>query len=960
MYLKQDDQIIPILVEDEAWPGVKRIAEKVADDFALVFDVRPAVLTRHQAKKEKADHVILFATIGCSPLLEELVQNGKLNVTEVEHKWEVFGLRLIENPWDGVKAALVIFGSDKRGTIYGMFHLSELIGVSPLVYWGDAQPQKRENQNIGPEEEMISKEPSVRYRGFFINDEWPCFGNWCMEKFGGFTAEMYDKVFELLLRLKGNYLWPAMWTSSFALDGPGLASAELADCYGVIMGNSHHEPCLRAGEEWDIVRGPQSIYGNEWNYLVNREGLLRYWEDSLRERGHFDSIITVGMRGERDSMLEGPSTLADNINILKDIITEQKKRISAEDMKNGKTSPMLLAIYKEVERYFYGDHKTPGLKDWEGIEDVILMFCEDNFGHMRFLPQEDWPKHEAGYGMYYHLDYHGGPVSYEWINSTPLSQIWEQMTVAYEHGIREVWMVNVGDLKGNEFPLSYFMELAYDYEKWGGSNADSPRKYTECWVRTQFGDDFEKTKLCNLLTETIGLIAKRRPEALSSTTYHPYHFREADRMIMQAERLDQQLEEFRKLATKKAQTAYESMVYYPLKLGLNLLLMQLYSGKNAHYAMQHKGIANHYADLVKEKLREDNRLVEEFGRWNEEKWKYMASGAHIGFSKWNEDGCAYPLRTYVEPFGRPRLGVSRADGSRMLCKNYGVPDTMEIYDFMSAGAEPVVLELANTGIGALHCEVTSTPCSWLNIKLSNSRITVQETLTISCIPQFLPREEEICEVKIKDGETTIRLMIHGRFVDTESAPEFTFYPRDGVIAIDSAHFAWTRYSEQLLVLKDYGLCDIAVKATPSTLKAEVENAPAAGYRFVCEESGIYEVELWSAPTNPLWPESCMEFAVGVKSEGTDFVWRSYAAVGEDYQAGEPENIEWAKGVVEQYHSTRFCVTLTKGVCELAVAFLEGSFVLERLFICPLGLRPKCSCLGTPENWYSKNEESVIR
>ena len=148
------------------------------------------------------------------------------------------------------------------------------------------------------------------------------------------------------------------------------------------------------------------------------------------------------------------------------------------DMKNGKTSPMLLAIYKEVERYFYGDHKTPGLKDWEGIEDVILMFCEDNFGHMRFLPQEDWPKHEAGYGMYYHLDYHGGPVSYEWINSTPLSQIWEQMTVAYEHGIREVWMVNVGDLKGNEFPLSYFMELAYDYEKWGGSNADSHRTYT--------------------------------------------------------------------------------------------------------------------------------------------------------------------------------------------------------------------------------------------------------------------------------------------------------------------------------------------------------------------------------------------------------------------------------------------------------------------------------------------------
>ncbi len=255
----------------------------------------------------------------------------------------------------------MIAGSDKRGTIYGLFHLSELLGVSPWVYFADVLPVKRDTVILTQAVNTVSKEPSVKYRGFFINDEWPSFGSWTFRHFGGFTAEMYDKVFELLLRLKGNYLWPAMWTSSFSLDGPGMANALLADEYGIVMSNSHHEPCLRHSEEWDLVKGEGSPYGTEWNFDRNKKGLTRYWRDGLRRNGRLENIITMGMRGERDSEILGhAATLKENIDYLKEVISTQNQLIRECVDNNLDQVPRMLALYKEVEAYFYGDDKTEG------------------------------------------------------------------------------------------------------------------------------------------------------------------------------------------------------------------------------------------------------------------------------------------------------------------------------------------------------------------------------------------------------------------------------------------------------------------------------------------------------------------------------------------------------------------------------------------------------------------------
>ncbi|MFL6516454.1 MAG: glycosyl hydrolase 115 family protein, partial [Bacillus sp. (in: firmicutes)] len=300
--------------EKEAFSGVKKIARKVMHDVELVFGYAPQAATD---KKKLSRYTVLYGTVDHSPMLHELQEKNMIDLSEIKDKREVYLFQVIDYPFEGVEKALVIAGSDKRGTIYGLFHLSELLGVSPLVDWSDVKPLRKDSFSLSGDLKYISKEPSVRYRGFFINDEWPAFGNWTMKNFGGFNEEMYDHVFELLLRLKGNYLWPAMWSARFSDDGPGLANAELADEYGVVMGASHHEPCLRYGEEYKYLRGENSKYGDAWNFITNREGIIKFWEDGLKRSGKFENVITVGMRGEQDTSIMGKeAALAENIELL--------------------------------------------------------------------------------------------------------------------------------------------------------------------------------------------------------------------------------------------------------------------------------------------------------------------------------------------------------------------------------------------------------------------------------------------------------------------------------------------------------------------------------------------------------------------------------------------------------------------------------------------------------------------
>ncbi len=963
-----------ILTEECAFEGVRRIADTVSKDIALVTgaDVRCISSLEELSGMQGISQIILCATAGHSALLERLSASGCVELSDLyrdgKPKREVYGIRLVKQPFEDIAEALVIFGSDKRGTIYGMFALSEYIGVTPLIFWGDAAPARKGYIEIGKDIQTtpVSKEPSVRYRGFFVNDEWPCFGNWVCRHYGGFNAEAYRIVFEFLLRLKGNYLWPAMWTASFPLDGPASKNEELANLYGVVMGYSHHEPCLRASEEWDKVKGADTAYGCGWNFYTNEEGLLNYWRDALMRSGKYENIITIGMRGERDSsMLGEDASVGENINLLKRIIKAQRQLIRECVDENLENVPQLLALYKEVEQYFYGDKENVGLKDWEELDGVICMLCEDNFGQMRTLPIEEVRNRKGGWGMYYHLDYHGGPVSYEWVDSTPLSKIWEQMSMAYEYGIRDVWIVNVGDVKFHEVPLTYFMSLAYDYERWGEKNPHSYEEYVKQWVHavfSQVSDDLQ-TKIGQVLTDYIMINSIRRPEALHAEVYHPCHYTETDRMLHRALQVERMSAEVMEALSENDKTGYYSMIHYPASASVNLLKMHLYAGKNHHYARQGKPVANRYGELARECMETDRKLAEEFAGFQNGKWDGMQLAQHIGFTKWNEDDYRYPVLCHVEPAHRLRLAVSRKDSERTAGKSYGMMEKIAVPDFLYAGCSEVILEVANTGLGVLHYDISvqnemELP-GWLTVTPLSGDVDLQQDIVISCDRRKLPEKvEQICLV-IAAEDTEIAVEIQAKAAEKEAREIAAADAQKTISAASGRVFLTGRYgivmkaehyyskkdigTAAYRVMQGYGKYGSGVKVFPSTASFTAESdKPALTYCFLIPESGEYQVRLHTAPTNSVQKGK----AVGI------LVQNHYMElVAADFRAGECNDADWCRGVLNQEHINEESIYFEKGVQTLEIGALEAGVVLEQIHIYPKGTYLPEGYLGSEESAY---------
>jgi len=937
------------IIEPEAFEGVKRIALKVAQDFKKVCGALPKI-SEPRPGFTGGKNTIIFATIGKSPITDKLISKGKFNPSAIKGKREVFQIKMIDNE------TLLVCGSDKRGTIYGMFALSEFIGVSPLHFWGDAEPLRKNKIEITKKIETVSKEPSVKYRGIFINDEWPCFGSWTFNHFKGFNAEMYEHVFELILRLKGNYLWPAMWSASFALDGPGILNEELADIYGVIIGSSHHEPCLRASEEWDKVRGPKSVYGNEWNYYTNKKGLLRYWEDGLIRSGKYENLITLGMRGERDSsILGGNSTLKDNIDLLKDIIINQRELIKKHVNQDINSVPQVMALYKEVEEYFNGDEKNEGLISWKELDGVTFLLCDDNFGFIRTLPEEKIRTRKGGFGMYYHFDYHGGPISYEWMPSTTFERTWEQMCMAYDYGARDIWVINAGDLKFNEVPLAYFMELAYDFDKWGTAAPNSIRNYTSIWLEKTFpaADSETRNKMSAVLHGYINLNSIRRPEAINPEIYHPCHYLEADRMLNNAEYIDLLNEDALSELTGNEKDAYYSMIYIPAKASINLLRMHIYAGKNNHYAKQGKKIANYFSSLVSECIGKDYDLAKDIAAFKKGKWKGMELSQHIGFVKWNSDNCRYPLRIQVEPANKPRMVVSRKDREEIYTKTYGNPMTIKIHDFLYAGSEKVILEIANDGTGCLNYTIESDKqYDWLHISSIKGTVESQEDIIISCDRNKITSAVQTARILIKDGETTVAAEIKAKAIDAKELPPMTYLSNSGVIAIHADKFCAKKdvQSAGFIELKNSGRNGSSMKVFPTTVDfGEKDKKPSLTYRFLIEEAGEHIIKIKTTPTNPVQSSRSIHLSLSYLNNE-----KIIATIPADYKPGSYLPKDWSKGVLNNIRSTETSLAFEKGVQEITIGALEAGLVLERILIYKKSNTPLQSYLGPPESYHTKN------
>lgn len=636
---------------DTNYKGIRIAAEAFAGDVFLVTGKKPKLVENAEALTGPA---IVVGTMNQNPVIEKAAKAGQIDLTAIEGKWECYSTKLADGN-------LLIAGSDKRGCIYGIYRLSEMIGVSPWVWFADVTPEKKETLTFTAEElECVSKEPSVKYRGIFINDESPSFTGWAYNKFGALNDKMYSHVFELILRLKGNYLWPAMWGNIFSEEGSEHPqdNIRVADEYGVVMGTSHHEPMCRAGEEWRHLWQQYTDKYN-WDFAVNREGISKFWADGIKRNKPYESVITVGMRGEADSELAG--SMQYNIDLLKDIILTQKSQLAAEGLEHA---PKMLVVYKEVEKYWNGNADSEGLKDWKDedgnspLDDVVIMLCEDNFGNVRSLPvTEKLKNRKGGWGMYYHFDYNGAPRGYMWLNVMQLEKTWEQLSETYDCGVRDIWIVNVGDLKPMEMQISYYMDLAYDFEKYGTNGSVTPGDYYLQFIKQQFPygvSEVLQAQMAGLLAGYSKLNGICKPEYMREHIYSIENFGEAQSMLDFALFLMEGAEVCKAEIPAELQDAYEQLVYYPVTASANVVALYVYSAYNRYYAEKKDVRTNGFAALVEEAIAKDKELMRHY---NEEmsggKWYKMMSQPHLGYVAWNAENAAPPTPVVLEDVDCP-------------------------------------------------------------------------------------------------------------------------------------------------------------------------------------------------------------------------------------------------------------------------------------------------------------------
>lgn len=607
------NQSFNLCISDNDNIAVKLAAKNLVNDFASVCGAKVSIVSTANNSR------IIAGTIGQSAAIDQLVKDGVIDAKELKGKVEKF-IIITDYKTQSGENSIIIAGSDRRGTVYGIYELSRQIGVSPWYYWADT-PILKQNGIYVKNGKYTDGEPAVRYRGIFLNDEAPCLTTWVKNTFGTNYGghKFYEKVFELMLRLKGNYIWPAMWGWAFYSDDP--LNGKVADDMGIMVGTSHHEPMSRPQQEWHRHIAKAKASGNdkskhEWNYATNKAELDEFWYGGVERNKNTEDIITIGMRGDGDMAMSEDR----NVKLLESVIANQRKLISKARGKKATEVPQMWALYKEVQDYYDDGMKVP--------DDVIMLLCDDNWGNVRRVPTAKERKRKGGWGLYYHVDYVGAPRNTKTLNVTPVENMWEQLSLAYNNGIQKLWILNVGDLKPMEYPIQQFMDMAWN------PNFDI-KQHTTDFCATFVGKEMAE-EAARIYRQVCKLNGRCTPEMLDAKTYN-LEAGEWDIVIDEYKTLEvEALRQYAELP-KESRAAYYQTILFPVQLMCNL--HQMYHAQAMNNALNKKGDAamNVWADKCETYFKRDGELMRYY---NKElaggKWDGMMIQKHIGYTSWND------------------------------------------------------------------------------------------------------------------------------------------------------------------------------------------------------------------------------------------------------------------------------------------------------------------------------------
>jgi hypothetical protein len=941
-----------IYVDPKDWPGVLRAANDLSNDIKDVTGKTPKVISDAKFTER---NVIIIGTVGRSEIINELVAAHKIDVSAIRGKWESYFTQVVRKPLPGVDWALVICGSDKRGSIYGIYDLSEESGQSPWYYWADVPAKKHAELHVKAGKFSVG-EPSVKYRGIFFNDEAPSLSGYIHGKYGdvpqngdptkgpiipagvaNYDHEFYSHVFELLLRCKGNYLWPAMWNNAFNEDDP--ANAATADMYGIVMGTSHQEPMLRAQKEWD--RLPHSVTGGSWNYATHPDVLDRFWQDGLTRNKNYESIITMGLRGENDSaMVQGTDQA---IDLLNKIIPAQRKIIGETINPDVTQVPQMWSLYKEVQNYY----ETGGL---HAPDDITLLWAEDNNGNIRRLPTAEERNRSGGAGIYYHFDYHGGPTDYRWVNTSPISRVWDQMSLAKQYSADRIWIVNVGKFKNIEFATDYFLNLGWDSNRWTN---DTMREYTRLWATREFGP-VHADEIADIMTLYTKFNGRRKPERLATSTYSVANYNEAETVANDYNALASRAEALSRLLPKDEQDAFYELVLFPVKACANLNEMYVAGAKNELNAQQGRVSANDFADMARRDYANDAALMKHYNtEFVGGKWDHFQDDVHIGYTSWAEPrtpSMAQIHLTSVPATNPPALGVAVENSAAAWPGGEGEPILPR---FNSIAQQRRYIDVFNRGTGAV--QYTATPSDpWIVLSAVRGSVAKEERLWVSIDWSKAPQGAAVGSVKIAQGDTAVNVK-----VDAISAADVTrdtltgFVEDGGVVSIEPEHYTskadvgdlkWIRvedYGRTLSAMRGQGPVDFGPLAPP-------QGSPRLEYKtyfFTSGEATVYNV---LAPNLAFIPGRNLRFAVSIDDQTPAMVTGVPTTI---VAAASPRNSnEWEKNVKDEARIVSTKVQIpSSGYHTLKVWMVDPGITLQKIFMDLGGLKP--SYLGPPESYY---------
>lgn len=856
-----------IYYDQNDYKVVEIAANHLVKDIENITGTAPDVFIDNNKLR---DNVVIAGTIGKNELINKLIKEGKIDTLGITGKWETYSLQVIDRPYKNITSALIIIGSDRRGTAYGVYELSKQIGVSPWYWWADVPVKKKQNLVIG-KGKYSEGPPSVKYRGIFINDEDWGLKPWATKTFdpelGDIGPKTYRKVFELMLRLKANYCWPAMHECTKPFNY-FEENKKVADDFAIVMGASHCEPLLfNTASEWDV-----KILG-DWRYDTNRETVYKILNKRVSENCMYENIYTVGMRGLHDAGMRGNLKLEEQIALLEQVFADQRQILTTHIDKKINEIPQVFVPYKEVLTLYNNGLKVP--------DDVTLMWVDDNFGYIRRLSDPLEQKRSGGAGVYYHLSYLGPPHEYLWLSSTSPSLIWEEMTKAYNFNAREMWIANVGDIKPCEYNMSFFLDLAWDVNIVDNSNVSS---HLTGWLESVFGNQYAE-ELADIMKKFYEISFERKVEHMSfgeqfsfhghreqweDTEYSFVNYREAERRLEKFQALCERTVSAYRTIPDSLKPAFFQLIYYPVVAGNYMNRKILLAQKNRWYAQQGRAATNQLAGDVRSYYDSIKLVTDQYNELLDGKWKYMMS--------WKQHQSAryylMPPVDSIEVQDNAEMGLFVEGNSDDHGINYysALPCFNPVYD------RKYYFEVFNKGKIPFEWEASADKV-WIKLSKSKGEINTEIRVWVSIDWDKVP-EHEVLKGKINitgaGKKDMILVQVFNPLSPEKNELKGIFVEDNGVISISAENYHRKVESRDISweFINDLGLTGKSVSIFPVTAPSRRpwnEDAPHLEYDIYTFNSGVIEIQSFVLPVFAINSFRSAQYGISINNEPPQLV-----------------------------------------------------------------------------------------